>query len=95
MTTKEKRRRIEELTEEITSLRFDIAVESKECQHVWEPPLYDPLPATTVSFIPGSCSLPGYFQNNKRWSRTCELCGDKQYTYKEKVVSVAPDFGDQ
>ncbi len=66
------------------------------CHHIWGDTEYDPgtksVPYGRVFRYMGSDSYyepEGYTQEPvPRWSRTCTICGKKEYTDKEETVQV-------
>jgi len=92
------RKKIEQLKKDIAQLENIIA----NCKHNFTKPIYD---AETVKEGYGSVqdgagsdphwSYAGYHDVQKdRWSRECEICGKKEYTYEQAPVinSYEPKF---
>lgn len=85
--------------EEIESLQAKIAILKQEiarCPHDWNKPKYDPEsfrePYGYRTVAQGSDvwgEPEGYRDATKdRWSRECKICGHKEFTYTQEVVSV-------
>lgn len=92
------RERLEELKKEISKYEKSI----RDCKHSFNKPIYDPESVMEGygSVQDGGGSDPhwgfeGYKEVTKdRWSRECEICGEKQYTYKREpvITSYEPKF---
>ncbi len=84
--------RIQQLQQEIENAKSRIS----KCQHIFKDAIFDP---ETVKEGYGSVqdgagsdphwSYEGYRDVQKdRWSRECEKCGKKEYTYSQEPVIV-------
>ena len=94
------------MNDKIKELQREIEAEERRignCKHIYGKVYYDP---ETIS-VPYGYEMEahgsdvwhvpsGYRDEEKcRWARKCTICGDVDYTYKQKAVSVEqePDFG--
>ncbi|MFA5419831.1 MAG: hypothetical protein WC341_15365 [Bacteroidales bacterium] len=101
MNTIEKRKKVEALLSELRSLQGEISHEESHCNHQWGAVQYDPEhyrePTGFKLVAQGSdcwSEAEGYRDATRsRWSRTCLLCGKKEFTTKQKVEKTVPDFG--
>lgn len=96
------RTEIEKLIQAAQQKKSELSILERNCRHKYGASIYDP--EKTQKFIfthyegAGSDPWPaGYYVPDKkdRWSRTCELCGRKEYTFKQRPSKYEPDFSDR
>lgn len=93
-----KQDKIKQLQEEI----FHIENEIKNCRHEFKDPIYDPEEISVQDDRAGYEErgvdrwpiYSSHKETKSRWSRECEHCGHKEYTYKKSPVikEYKPDF---
>jgi hypothetical protein len=101
MNTKEKRLRISALKTELQRLQEAVAIEESLCPHEWGKTVYDPehyrepFGHKLIAMGSDCYSEPEGYRDATldRWSRTCILCGKKEYTKTQKPAGLVPDFG--
>lgn len=82
--------------------KIELDMLRRNCNHKWSNAVYDP--ETVYKFQTTHCEmhggipiLQGYERpvQKDRWSKTCENCGEKEYTYEQKpiIVGYEPSFG--
>jgi hypothetical protein len=90
---------IEKLAEELESkkqLQYQL---ERNCNHDWNPTIYDPenYQEAVYDHLEPHGSDPEpifryYPAKRDRWSRTCKLCGRKEYTKEQKPTEYQPSF---
>ena len=93
-------RKLETLQFVEEQLKASIDKVQRNCAHVWNDPIYDPMPTTeqVYSHLEGHGSDPIARYNTvrgpdkPRWKRTCTKCGKVETTYKKKSIKTTPDF---
>ena len=97
---------VSRLEQELRYKKEELSRKESVCEHnnkfktsCWSSPEYDPEPYKEFIFTHyeggGSDPIPqGYYADKKkdRWSRTCRLCGKKEYTYEQTPVKYEPKF---
>jgi len=100
------RTRVEGLKRDLENAQQNLKSYVRSCDHDFEK-VYDPIyhEAHTYSGDPpgtmgvdwrGPVHVPA--ETIKRWRRTCNTCGEVQYTqrvHKKTIVDETPDFGDR
>lgn len=92
---------VERLQKLLEKNKLELSTLQKNCDHKWAKSIYDPEKVSRFVFTHlephGSDPIPrGYYvpEDKPRWSRTCETCGKKEYTYERKpiITSYEPSF---
>lgn len=84
---------IERLEKLLSQKKLEQSALQRTCNHKWLDAIYDPEEVSEFVFTHyephGSDPIPRGFYKSKqkpRWSRVCECCGKKEYTYEKKPV---------
>ena len=94
------REKVTRLQEELTQSEKELDAMVRNCQHQYGETVYDPIirEAYSTTRIEGFGShppIPSVYvprEEQKRWKRECQLCGDVQYTTKAKPAGYKPVF---
>jgi hypothetical protein len=97
MNNKEEIKRREQELESLRKKQADLEI---RCQHVWAVVKYDPEPTKEPMYGGleghGSDPYPKFLGYKDvlwpRWSRTCQICGKVEYTYKQAPTKYEPKF---
>jgi len=90
---------IERLKKELNENEINQRLLEQNCNHKWMLTKYDPeeYKKPVFSHYEGHGSDPNpvynyYSATKDRWSRECEHCGKKEYTYEKAPVKYEPKF---
>ena len=102
---KKLREQVETSAQEFENAKKNLTNYVNSCEHEFDEVVYDPIhtpaytcpgdpPGTMGSDWRGPTHVSAHTE--KRWKRTCQTCGEEQYTTKtNKSYKENPDFGDK